>query len=186
MTRKLACLLAACLAGPWPAVAQTIVAAQSEIAFVSKQMGVPIEGRFKTFNGQLAFDPRRPEAGKASLTIAMASAGFGASEAETEVAKPAWFDSARFPQALFQSTAIKATGGGRFEVAGKLTLKGLTQELSIPVTIVQSGSAAIASGSFTIKRLDFRIGEGEWADTTMVANEVQVRFRFALVGIAPQ
>ena len=168
-----------------PAVAQTLVAAQSEIAFVSRQMGVPIEGRFKTFAAQLAFDPHRPDAGKVALTIAMASASFAAAEAEAEVAKPAWFDVARFPQASFQSTAIKPAGPGRYEVAGKLTIKDRTQDLTVPVALVQAGSTGTATGSFVVKRLDFRIGEGEWADTGMVANEVQVRFRFALAGLAP-
>jgi polyisoprenoid-binding protein YceI len=183
MTRTTAFALAACLLAA-PALAQTVVPAQSEISFVSRQMGVPIEGRFKTFSAQLSLDPRRPEAGKVALTIAMASASFAASEAETEVAKPAWFDVARFPQAQFQSTVIKAAGAGRFEVSGKLTIKGATQELTVPVTLAQSGSAGTASGSFTIKRLDFRIGDGEWSDTSMVANEVQVRFRFALTALA--
>ena len=41
-----------------------------------------------------------------------------------------------------------------------------------------------ASGSFTLKRLDFRLGEGEWADVSAVANEVQVRFRLQLSGLA--
>jgi polyisoprenoid-binding protein YceI len=183
MNRANACMLGLCLVAAGQASAQNVVPAQSEIAFVSRQMGVPIEGRFKTFGAQIAFDPRRPEAGTVSLTVAMASAAFGAHEAEVEVAKPAWFDVARFPQATYQSTAIKPAGAGRFEVTGKLTLKGTTQELTVPVTITQSGTTGSASGSFVLKRLDFRIGDGEWADTSMVANEVQVRFRFALAGM---
>ena len=185
MSRTNTCLLAAALLAAAPALAQTVVAARSEIVFVSRQMGVPIEGRFKTFGAQLEFDPRRPEAGKVTLTIVMASAAFGASEAEVEVARPAWFDVARFPQATFQSTAIKPAGAGRFEVVGKLTIKGTAQELTVPVALTQSGSTGSASGSFTLKRLDYRIGEGEWADPSMVANEVQVRFRIALTGMAP-
>ncbi len=176
--------LAGALAVLPSASAQTLIAAQSEIVFVSRQMGVPIEGRFKTFDAQLNFDPRRPEAGRVALTIATASASFGAPEAELEVAKPAWFDSARFPQAKFESTAIKASGGGRYEVAGKLTLKGTTRDLSVPVTIAQSGSNATATGSFVLERLAWRVGDGEWADTSMVADQVQVRFRFALAGMA--
>jgi polyisoprenoid-binding protein YceI len=70
-----------CLFAGVPTVAQTVVPAQSEIVFVSRQMGVPIEGRFKVFGAQLEFDPRRPEVAKVALTIAMASAAFGASEA---------------------------------------------------------------------------------------------------------
>ena len=55
----------------------------------------------------------------------------------------------------------------------------------VPVTVTQAGSASMATGSFSIKRLDFRIGDGEWADTSMVANDVQVKFKLALSGMAP-
>lgn len=181
-----ALVLVGALAAAPAAMAQTVIPAQSEIVFVCRQMGVPIEGRFKNFDAQLSFDPQRPETGRVALTIAMASAGFVASEAEAEVAKPAWFDSARFPQATFRSTTIKAVGSGRYEVAGKLTLKGTTRDIDVPVTLAQAGSRATASGSFVLQRLDWRVGDGEWADTSMVAGEVQVRFRLVLTGLAAQ
>ena len=165
--------------------AQTVVPAQSEIAFVSKQMGVPVEGKFKKWTAQIALDPKKPEAGKVSFVIDTASAGFGAAETDAEVPKAAWFNVAKFPQASFTSTAIKAIGPGKFEVAGQLAIKGSTQNVVVPVTVAQSGATSTATGAFTIKRLDFKIGEGEWADTSMVANEVQVKFRLALTGLAP-
>jgi polyisoprenoid-binding protein YceI len=60
---------AAALALATGAQAQTIVPAQSEISFVSKQMGVPVDGRFKQWTAQIAFDPKKPEAGKVGFTI---------------------------------------------------------------------------------------------------------------------
>lgn len=165
--------------------AQTVVPAQSEIAFVSKQMGVPVEGKFRKWAAQIALDPKKPEAGQVSFTIDTASAGFGAPETDAEVPKAAWFNVAKFPQATFQSTSIKPAGAGRFEVAGKLAIKGSIRDVVVPVAVTQSGGSSTASGSFTIKRLDFRIGEGEWADTSMVANEVQVKFKLAMTGLAP-
>jgi polyisoprenoid-binding protein YceI len=53
----------------------------------------------------------------------------------------------------------------------------------VPVAITQSGATSTASGSFVIKRLDFKIGEQEWADTTVVANDVTVKFKLALTGL---
>jgi polyisoprenoid-binding protein YceI len=41
----------------------------------------------------------------------------------------------------------------------------------------------VASGSVAIKRLDFKIGDGEWADTSMVANDVTVKFKLAFAGL---
>jgi polyisoprenoid-binding protein YceI len=184
---RLLLTLAATLAGAiaCPASAQSVVPAQSEISFVSKQMGVPVEGRFKKWSAQIEFDPRKPGAGKIAFTIDTASASFGAPETDAEVPTAAWFDSPKFPQARFQSASIKSSGAGKFDVNGKLTIKGSVQDVVVPVAIRQSGSVATATGDFTIKRLDFRIGEGEWADTSMVANDIQVKFKLILTGMAP-
>jgi polyisoprenoid-binding protein YceI len=177
------------LATPLAFAQQKVVPAQSEIAFVSKQMGVPVEGKFRKWDAQINFDPKKPEAGKVAFTIDTGSAGFGAPETDAEVPKAEWFNVAKFPQATFQSTSLKALGAGKFEVAGKLAIKGSTRDVVVPVTLVQTGKApnlaTTATGSFTIKRLDFKIGEGEWADTSMVANDVQVKFKLAVSGMAP-
>ena len=157
----------------------------SHIGFVSKQMGVPMEGQFRKFDAQIAFDPKKPEGGTVALQIDMASATLGVPQSDAELPKAPWFDTARFPKASFQSSAIKGLGDGRFEVAGRLTLKGVTQELVVPVTITQSADRSTASGSFTIQRLAFKVGEGEWTDTSMIGDEVQVRFKLVLTGLRP-
>jgi polyisoprenoid-binding protein YceI len=187
MTPVLLAVAAAALAGP--ALAQQVLPAQSEIAFVSRQMGVPVEGKFKQWAAQIAFDPKNPATGKVGFTIQTGSASFGSPETDAEVPKAPWFNVAKFPTASFASSAIKPLGGGRFDVAGTLTIKGSSQPVVVPVTITQTGTQAggtsTASGSFTIKRLDFKIGEGEWTDTSMVANDVTVKFKLALSGMAP-
>ena len=178
-----ALLLAASLAaaqGP-----QQVLPAQSEIGFTSKQMGVPVDGKFRKWDAQMSFDPKKPEAGKVAFTIDTGSASFGSPETDAEVPKAAWFNVAKFPQATFQSSAIKAAGPNRYEVAGKLTIKGSVRDVVVPVALAQAGNVTTATGAFTIKRLDFKIGEGEWADTSMVANDVQVKFKLAVTGIGP-
>ncbi|MEY2875372.1 MAG: hypothetical protein RLZZ373_2743 [Pseudomonadota bacterium] len=167
-----------------PALAQQkLDVAKSEMAFVSKQMGVPVEGKFRKFDAQIAFDPKKPEAGKVSFTIDTGSATFGAPETDAEVVKPVWFNVPKFPQATFQSSAIKAVGAGKFEVTGKLAIKGSTHDVVVPVTLTQAGGTTTAAGAFAIKRLEYKIGEGEWADTSMVANDVQVKFKLLLNGV---
>lgn len=165
--------------------AAKLVPAQSEIGFVSKQMGVPVEGKFRKFEAQIAFDPKKPEAGSVAFTIDTSSATIGDKETDAEMPKAPWFAVAKFPTASFQSTSIKATGAGKFDVAGKLTIKGVARDVVVPVTLAQAGGTSTAAGSFGIKRNDFKIGEGEWADTSMVANEVTVKFKLALTGVGP-
>jgi polyisoprenoid-binding protein YceI len=170
------------------ALAQTpakLVAAQSEVAFVTKQMGVPVDGRFKKFDAQIDLDPKKPESGSVVFSIDTGSASLGVPESDAEMPKAIWFNVAKFPQASFKSTAIKGLGNGKFEVAGKLDVKGNVRDVVVPVQIVQSGANSTATGSFVIKRLDFKIGEAEWADTTVVANDVTVKFKLALTGLGP-
>lgn len=162
---------------------QKLLPAQSDIAFVSKQMGVAMEGHFKKFDAQIAFDPAKPETGKIALSVDIASATLGAPEMDGELPKAVWFNTAKFPQATFQSTAIKGLGGGKFEVTGKLAIKGNTRDAIVPVTLAQSGATTTASGVLTIKRLAFKIGENEWADTSAVADDVQIKFKLALSGV---
>ena len=180
-------VLSALLAGTaLPARADPkLLAAQSEIAFTSKQMGVPVDGKFRRFEAQVAFDPKKPEAAKIGFTIDLASASIGTAETEAELAKPDWFNTKAFPQATFQSTAVKALGGAKFEVSGKLAIKAVGHDVVVPVTLVQAGANTTASGVFGIKRLDFRIGDGDWKDTSMVADAVQVKFKLVLTGVGP-
>ncbi len=162
---------------------QKLLPAQSEILFVSQQMGVPVEGRFKKFDAQISFDPVKPASSKMAFTIDLASATLGAPESDSELPKAAWFNTARFPQATFHSSSVKALGAGKFEVSGRLGIKGSVQNLVVPVALTQSGAITTASGAFTLKRLAFKIGENEWADTTMVADDVQVKFKLSLSGV---
>jgi polyisoprenoid-binding protein YceI len=178
----LSALLQPALAQPKPA---QLDAAGSEITFTTRQMGVPVEGRFGKFSALIALDPKKPETGSVSFSIDTGSARFGSAELDAEVPKPTWLNVPRFPQARFQSSAIKAAGPGRFDVTGKLSIKGQVQDISVPVLLTQSGPRSTASGSFTIKRLAFKVGEGEWTDTSMLANDVLVRFKLALTGIPP-
>ena len=165
--------------------AARLVPAQSEVVFTSTQMGVPVEGRFRRFDAQIALDPKQPETGSVAFTIDAASATLGIAETDAELVKPNWFDTAKFAQATFRSSGVKGLGGGRFEVTGTLSIKGSAQTVVVPVTIAQTGATAIATGRFTIKRLAYRIGEAEWADTALVANDVSVRFKLTLTGLPP-
>lgn len=163
----------------------TLVAPQSEVGFTIKQMGVPVSGRFKRFAVQTNFDPKSPQTSQVALRFELASATISA-DADPELGKPDWFATAKFPQATFQSTGIKALGGGKFEVAGKLSIKGSSRDVVVPMQLAQAGGVSTVTGGLPIKRLDFKVGEGDWADTSFVANDVQVKFKLVLQGVPAQ
>lgn len=183
-SRLFSLALAVAAATPWAAWAQQqLVPAQSDIRFVSRQMGVPVEGRFQRFSAQVSFDPAKLASSRVAFSVDTGSATLGVRETDVELPKPLWFHVAQFPQATFESSNIRRLDATRFEVTGKLSIKGVSSEVVVPVTLAQQGAITTATGSFPIRRLQFRIGEKEWSDTSMVADEVQVRFRLTLNGV---
>ena len=151
--------------------------AKSSVAAVFKQMNVPVEAKFKTFTAQIDYDAAKPESAKASVDIQTASMDLGDAEYNREVSKKEWFNTAQFPKASFVSTSIKPAGAGKLNVAGKLTLKGKTADVAFPLTVKAEAGKQVFEGQLPIKRLAFNIGEGEWKDTSMVADEVVIKFR---------
>lgn len=151
-------------------------AAKSSVSAVFKQLNVPVEAKFRKFNAQIDFDSAKPEAAKASVEIDIPSFDLGEPEYNKEVQKKEWFNSTQFPKATFVSNTLKPAANGKFDVTGKLTIKGKTADVSFPLTVKKEGAAKVFEGTLPIKRLAFNIGEGEWKDTSMVADEVLIKF----------
>jgi polyisoprenoid-binding protein YceI len=151
--------------------------AKSSVTATFKQMGVPVEAKFKQFAAQIDYDAAKPAASKASVEIQTASLDLGDPDYNKEVAKKEWFNTAQFPKASFVSTAIAPAGAGKLNVSGKLTIKGRSADVSFPLSVKAEGGKQVFEGQLPIKRLAFNIGEGEWKDTSMVADEVVIKFR---------
>jgi len=150
--------------------------AKTTVSAVFKQMNVPIESKFKKHNIVIDYNAATPDTSKASVEVETASLDLGDAEMNREVAKKDWFNSAQFPKATFVSTAIKGAGAGKLNVSGKLTIKGKAADVSFPLTVKTEGGKQVFEGALPIKRLAFNVGEGEWKDTGMVADEVTIKF----------
>lgn len=153
-------------------------AARSTVSATFTQMKVAVDAPFKRFSGSVDFDAARPAQAKAHIEIETASFDLGDEDYNSEVRKPAWFDSAKFPKAVFDASGLKPLGGGRFEASGTLSLKGKTQALTVPVTVKTEGGADAFDGAVTISRAYFNIGDDEWKDT--VADAVSVKFHIVV------
>ena len=151
--------------------------AHSSVAATFKQMNVPVDAKFKKFSASIDYDAAKPEASKASVDIDTASLDLGDADMNKEVAKKEWFNSAQFPKASFVSSSIKPAGAGKLNVTGKLSIKGKSADVSFPLTVKLEAGKQVFEGALPIKRLAFNIGEGEWKDTSMVADEVVIKFR---------
>ncbi|HEY0585503.1 MAG TPA: YceI family protein [Pseudoduganella sp.] len=175
---KKSVLLAALLAVAAAASAAVLKAdpAKSSVSAVFKQMNVPIESKFKKHNIVIDYNAAAPDTSKATVEIETASLDLGEAEMNAEVAKKDWFNSAQYPKATFVSTAIKSAGPGKLNVSGKLTIKGKAADVTFPITVKADGGKQVFDGALPIKRLAFNVGEGEWKDTGMVADEVTIKF----------
>jgi len=143
-----------------------LLAHKSAVSFAYKQMNVPLDGGFKRFDGRINFDPAKPALAKAEIDIELASIDTGSEEGNDEVAGKLWFNTRQFPVARFVSTSIKPL------------------DTKTPATFRQEGNLGVFEGSFVLKRGDYGIGEGMWADYGTVANEVQIKFRLVAAAAA--
>jgi polyisoprenoid-binding protein YceI len=153
---------------------------RSNITFVSKQMGVVVTGKFAQFNSQISLDPAHPETGKAQIAVMLNSIDAGSDEANDEVKGKAWFNVQAYPNATFVASTVKALGGNQYQAVGKLTIKGKMRDVIVPFTAVVAGTSLLLDGNIPISRAAYGIGEGAWADTSVVADDVQVKFHFML------
>ena len=157
-----------------------IIRERSYVRFVTKQMNVPVEGQFRVFDGTVFFDPIHPADTKARFTVDTGSIDLHNEEGETEAKRKLWLDVPGFPTAQFVSKQVKALGNNHFEASGQLTLKGTAVDVVAPFTVTDAHPLRTVEGQFPLKRLRFKVGEGQWSDTDTVADEVLVRFRFTV------
>ena len=146
-------------------------------------MGVGMDGHFAKFSPQLSFDPAKPEQTKASIEIDLASIDTGSGEADQEVVGKPWFNTSAFPKAVFVAKQVKQTAPNVYEVLGTLTIKGNARDVKFAMKHAPQGKLGILTGSFTLQRADYAIGEGMWSKFDVVANDIQVSFQItALTG----
>lgn len=181
MTRFISSFIAALLlALALPATAApdwTVDAARSRLAFKVTVNGQVVDGRFPGFGSVIRFDPADLASSSVKITVDTTGIKTGDATRDAMLPKPAWFNVLGFPQATFQSTRFVADGPDRFICEGKLTIKGITKDIRLPFSIDIRGKKAVVRGTGTIRRLDYRIGEGpDFATGTPVALEVKVLF----------
>ncbi|MDP1595117.1 MAG: YceI family protein [Gallionella sp.] len=177
---KLLSVLLLCFSSATAEEFNTLNTQQSSVTFVSKQMGVPVAGSFKKFSADIAVNPAKPETGSARISIDLNSMDAGSAEANDELGSRSWFDTKQHPVARFVSSQVTRTGDDRYEALGNMTIKGKTLSVKAPFTLKRVAGVVVIDGIFPIKRLDYGIGTGIWADTSVVADEVKITFHFTV------
>ena len=171
--------LSVMIAGSWNAQAvdyRQVHRDQSAVTFTYQQMGVTMEGAFGEWAADLRFDPDQPTAAQVTVDVDLAGIDTGSAEGDAEVAGKVWLNTPAFPTGRFVAKSVKPLGDHRYEVTGALTIKGRTHDITTPVSFTPNGKSGSFDGVFAIKRSDYGIGEGQWADVGIVADEIRIKF----------
>ena len=154
-------------------------AAGSSLVFASNYQGETFTGRFPGFSTKLSFDPAQLANSKLDVTIPLATATTGNSDYDGELRGAAFFNSAKFAQARYTATKFRSLGGNRYAADGMLSLRGASKPVTLTFTWTP-GAKPVLAGKATVKRLDFGVGGGEWADTDTLPNEIAVSTKVVL------
>lgn len=157
--------------------------AGSRLTFTPRLAGGEFEGRFERFEATVHFDPADLAHSRLQVTVDLLSARTGDTDRDSALQGADFFATAQWPKAHFATSAIRALGGNRYEARGKLTLRDVTQDVSLPFRFdvdAPQGSSAQLSGATTVLRLPFGVGQGDWRSTEWLDDRVRVQFRLTL------
>jgi len=145
----------------------------SKIDFVGSKVTGKHDGSFGDFSGQMDY-AGSPENSRVSITIKTDSITTDTPDLTKHLKTADFFDVAKYPEASFVSTAIKAGGenGATHTITGNLTLHGVTKAITFPATINVTPEAATVESSFSVNRKDFGINYAGAADNLIRDNVV--------------
>jgi cytochrome b561/polyisoprenoid-binding protein YceI len=149
-----------------------------QLGFATSWSGSAINGSFGNWGADVRFNPDALPQSKIRVTIALASANSGDGERDSMLKGSDFFDTGRHPQATWSSSAIRNLGGNRYRADGTLTLRGVSKPVPITFTLDIKGKVARVSGSASLRRLAFGVGQGEFAGTSDLPDPVSIRFNF--------
>lgn len=145
----------------------------SILVFATKYDGETFTGSFPGFNTTLSFDPADPAAGKLDVTIPLAGAKSGNSDRDSTLQGADFFNVSKFAQARYTASGFRALGNGEFAADGTLELRGISKPVTLTFTF-KPGTQPVLTGKATVKRLDFGVGGGDWADTKSIPDETAI------------
>jgi polyisoprenoid-binding protein YceI len=172
--KRLAILLLA-LALPCAAAATDYIVqpAASTLDFSGTFQGAAFTGHFGQWAAAIRYDPANLATSKFDVEVTLASVKTGDNDRDRALPGADFFNAAKFPKAHFVSTSFHQSGAVVI-ANGNLTLRGVTKPVSLNVSFVPKGSGATLDVAGTLKRLDFGVGGGDYADISVIAADVKI------------
>ncbi len=150
--------------------------ATSSLRFEAEQAGEGFGGSFPQFRSVIDFDETSPERGKIEITIDMNHLQVDGKDRMDALPTDDWFAVATFPTASFASSAISKTAPHQYIASGKLTIRNISRDVTLPFTLKTEGKTVVATGNLDISRKDFGVGLGQWKSDEWVKYPVTIRY----------
>ena len=148
----------------------------SSLVFAGKYQGEVFTGKFPGFATRLSFDPKQLATARLEVAIPLATATTSNADYDGELRGNAFFNSTKFPQATYSASKFRALGGNRYAADGTLSLRGVDKPVTLEFTWTP-GAKPVLAGKASVKRLDFGVGGGDWADTTLIPDAIAISTR---------
>ncbi len=152
----------------------TVIDAESHVKFTAAQEGNEFTGQFNKFTAVINFDPSNIEDASVTARIDISSVDAGDKDRNGALPGKEWFFIKKFPEAVFQSSSFSKTGENTYAAAGTLSMKGVSQPLTLPFTLDIESSTADMSGMVTLDRTLWELGSGAWSTDEWVSTSVTV------------
>jgi polyisoprenoid-binding protein YceI len=178
--RFLICLLLAALLAPaccGQATTYDIAQLYSNVGFSITKIFFKEEGGFRDYSGQVVYDPDHPERSRVRMTVQAASIDTRIDTRDKVLRSDDFFDVAHYPTLSFVSTSVTPKPDGALEVAGDLTIRGVTKHITIPVRYL--GRKQMPGWhdfvgfetEFTIDRTDFGVNGARWSGGKLILSK---------------
>lgn len=171
-----------CLALPVAASATDyrVLQDQSTLGFTATFQGAPFEGSFTQWHAAIRFDPAHLGNAKFDVTVDTTSADTGDADRDGALPGADFFNATKYPQAHYITSSFVQAGDHAI-AHGTLTLRGETHPLDLTVTFApQPDGTAVMDVAGALKRLDYSVGGGEYADTSVIGNNVTINAHLVL------
>lgn len=153
--------------------------AESTVIFKYSYEGTPYQGEFKNVQASFDIDISNPGACNFAVTIPIADIAVEGAEVKDYLMDIEMFDVDQFPTASFQATKCSLQSVNSFTAEGSLTIRNQTHPIAFPFTLdieIYDGQPRLhLSSEVTVKRLDFGVGQGYWANTSTIPNDVVIQ-----------
>mgnify|MGYP003108748337 FL=1 len=152
--------------------------AESRVIFKYSYEGTPYEGEFKNVAATFDIDPTNPASCDFMVTIPIADISVGDAETLDYLMDLEMFDVDQFPTATFHAVKCSMSSMNQFSSEGTLTIRDQTHPMTFPFTMemeMYDGQPRFhLTSEVTVQRLDYGVGQGYWANTATIPNEVVV------------